>query len=190
MHGQILNLRTAGIACATAIRCFPLCGTPESCNCQCPEARAAVKEIYKSMNDMTLSVRLALTAVFHPDTLGWDFLWELNEESACPERDLAKYGESIYSDQDEFIRSWGEMDDAMMERLGAGFNKKEWKVLTAKGAWQNGQRLPQIRCLLKYLEDQIRKQLDLFDSDLCGGLLGDCDLGQWAVKRSTQQPNV
>ena len=178
MHAQILNLRSAGIACATAIHYFPPCGTPESCNRQCPEARATLQEIYESMNDLMLSVRLALAAVFHPDTQAWDFLWELNEESTCPERDLAKYGQSVYSNQDEFIRSWGEMDDAMMEQLGTSFSKKEWKVLTAKGAWQNGQRLPQIRYLLKYVEDQIRKQFDsLFDS-----VLNSCIIGSRALR--------
>jgi hypothetical protein len=185
MRAQILNLRSAGIACATAIHYFPPCGRPGSCNRECPEAGAALQEIYESMNDLMLSVRMALTAVFHTDPEPWDFLWGLNEESTCVEGDMAAFGQDFCPDQHEFIRCWGEIDNEMMEQLGASFGKEEWKVLTAKGAWQNGGRLPQILYLLKYLEDQIRKQFDLFDSVLYGGMLGDCKLGQWAEKNKT-----
>jgi len=39
--------------------------------------------------------------------------------------------------------------------------------------------------LLKYFEDQIAKQFDLFDSVIYSGLLGDCNLGKWAEKKKT-----
>lgn len=182
MRAQILNLRSAGITLATAIHYFPPCGRPGSCKSECPEARAALQEIYRSMNDLMLSVRLALTAVFLPNSEPWDFIWNLNSESPCGDSYMAEFGRSCYPDQDEFIRRWGEMDDEMMDRLGRGFSEKEWKALTTKRAWQNGQRLSQILYRLTYLEDQIRNQCDLFDSVLYGGLLGNCKLGQWAAK--------
>jgi hypothetical protein len=185
MRAQILNLRSAGIACATAIHYFPPCGKPGGDHLQCPEARAAMRQMYEGMNELLLSARMALAAVFYPDPEGWDLMWELHEESTCTERDMAKLGETIYSDQDEFIRCWGEFDIDMMEKLGTCFSKEEWKVLTAKGAWQNGRRLPQVSQLLKYLEDQIAKKFDLFDSVLYSGLLGDCNLGKWAEKKKT-----
>jgi hypothetical protein len=185
MRAQILNLRSAAIACATAIQYFPPCGRPESCNGQCPEARSALKAIYESMNHLMLSVRIGLTVVFQRDPEDWDFLWELTQQSTCVERALAEVGQSAYPDQDEHIRIWSEIDDETMDRLGSTFSDAEWDVLTARGAWQNGQRLPQILYLLHHLEDQIEKQFDLFDSVLYSGILGDCKLGQWVEKDRT-----
>jgi len=182
MRAQILNLRSAGITLATAIHYFPPCGRPGSCNRECPEAGAALQEIYESMNDLMLSVRMALAAVFNSDSQAWDFLWELNWGSTCVERDIAIFGQHRYPNQDEFIKCWGEMDDEMMDRLGRGFSEEEWKALTAKRAWQKGRRVPQVFQLLKYLEDQISKQCHLFESVIHGGLLGNCKLGQWAQK--------
>ena len=72
-----------------------------------------------------------------------------------------------------------------MDRLGTSFSDEEWKVITGKEAWQNGTRLPQVLHLLKYLEDRIAKQFDLFDSVLCSGLLGDCSLRRWAAKKKS-----
>lgn len=183
MRAQILNLRSAGIACATAVHRFPPCGKPGGDHLQCPEARAAMTQIYEDMKDLMLAVRMALAAAFNFDPDAWDLLWELNEESTCAERDIAEHGEAFYTDQDEFIEAWGEMDNDIMEMLGTGFSKGEWKVLSAKTAWQNGQRLPQVLSLLKYLEDQIASQFDLFDSVLHSGLLGDCNVGKWAAKK-------
>jgi hypothetical protein len=183
MRAQILNLRSAGIACGTAIQYFPPCGKPGGDHLQCPEARAAMRQIYENMKELLLSSRMALAAVFNSDPEAWDFLWELDEESTCTESDMAKFGETLYSDQDEFIRCWGEMDNGMMRQLGSTFSEEEWEVLTAKGAWQNGPRLHQVLHLLKYLEDQIAKQFDSFDSVLYSGLLGDCDVGKWAEKK-------
>jgi len=70
-----------------------------------------------------------------------------------------------------------------MAQLGTGFSEEEWKVITAKDAWQNGPRLPHILGLLKYLEDQIAKQFDSFDSVLYSEILGDCNLGKYAQKK-------
>ena len=180
MRAQILNFRSAGIACATAIHHFPLCARPGGGKLGCPEGRAALQQIHQQMNELLLSVMMALDAVFDPDPEIWDFLWEVYEYSTCTERDMANSAKLLYSDHDEFIRCWGEFDADMMEKLGTCFSKKEWEVLTAKGAWQNGRRLPQVLQLLNYLEDQIAKQFDLFDSVLCSGLLGDCNLGKYA----------
>jgi hypothetical protein len=179
MRAQILNLRSAGIACGTAIHYFPKCGKPGGDHLQCPEARAEMRQIYGNMKELLLSARMALAAVFHPDPERWDFLWELNENTTCLESDMAKSGQFLYPDQDEFIRCWGEMDKEMMTQLGTTFSKGEWKVLTARSAWQNGRRLSQVLDLLRYLEDQIAKQFDLFDSALYSGLLGDCNVGKY-----------
>jgi hypothetical protein len=183
MRAQILNLRSAGMACATAILYFPPCGRPGSCNRRCPAGRAALQEIYDSMNRLLLSVRVALAVVFLPDPKGWDLLWGVHEHSTCTEREMAKYGLNAYLDHDEFIRAWGDLDEEMFDMLGTQFSEREWTVLTAKRAWQNGRRLGQVLHLLKYLEEQIATQFDLFDSVVYGGLLGNCDLGRWAAKQ-------
>ena len=141
------------------------------------------------MNELLLSARMALAAVFYPDPEAWDFLWELDEESTCTERDMASSGESLYSDQDEFIRYCGEIDSDMMSSLEARFSKEEWKILTAKGAWQNGPRLPQVLHLLKYLEDQIANQFDLFDLVLIAGCWGIVTSANGLRRRRPQAPN-
>ena len=64
MRAQILNLRSAGIACGTAIHYFPPCGKPGGDHLQCPEARAAMRQIYENMKELLLSSRMALAAVF------------------------------------------------------------------------------------------------------------------------------
>jgi len=189
MRMQILSLRSAGIACATAIHYFPPCCRPESDRPQCAEARVALKQLYEGMNELLFSTRMALAAVFHPDSEGWDFLWELAEESTCAESDMAKFGQYFYSDQDEYIRFYAGIDSDMMRQLGRGFSDEEWKVLTAKGAWQNGKRLPHVLSLLKYLEDQIAKKFDLFDSGIQSGLLGDCNLGK-RIQKKAQAPKL
>jgi len=110
MYAQILNLRSAGIACATAIHCFPPCVTrPEDYDGRCSEARAALEPINEDMKDLLLSVRIALAAVFNADPGAWDSLWELNKDSNRIERDMAKLGKTLYSDQDEYIRICGEL---------------------------------------------------------------------------------
>lgn len=184
MRVQILNLRSAGLACATAIQHFPPCGRPGGDHLQCPEARAAMQKIYEDMRDLMLSARLALTAALNPNPEGWDFLWWLAEKSPCAENDMAKFGETIYPDQEEFIRIWGELDSERAEQMGSGFSEAEWDALKGKKAWQNARRLPELLHLLKYLEDQVAKQFDLFDSVLNSGLLGDCNVGKWAANKA------
>lgn len=185
MRAQILNLRSAGFACATAIHRFPPCGRPGGDHRQCPEARAVMLQIYEEMQALLLSSRLALSAVFHSDSEAWDFLSWLSQNGAGAQSDMAKFGEAAYSDQDEFIRIWGAMDCETTRTLGSDFSDTEWEALTAEDAWQNGRRLSQIFHLLRYLEDQIAKQFDLFDSVLCSGLLGDCNLGRWAANKES-----
>jgi hypothetical protein len=183
MRAQILNLRCAAIACARAIRYFPPCGKPGADHLQCPEAGAALQDIYESMNHLMLSVRMVLTAVFHLDSAGWDLLWSIAEDAESLERDLAELGQSLYSDQDARIRIWSQIDDDTMLELGTSFSKEEWKVLTAKRAWQNGRRLSHVLDLLNYLDERIAEKFDLLDSILHSGLLGDCCLGRWAEKK-------
>lgn len=188
MRAQILNLRSAAITCATAVHYFPRCvRRPEDYEVQFPEAKFALQPIYEGMKDLLLSARMALTAVLNPNPEGWDFLAWLSEQNTCAESDMAKFGETIYSDQDEYIKFFGEMDANTAERFGTGFSDEEWARLTADVAWQSERRLPQILRLLKYLEDQIAKQFDLFDSVLCSGLLGDCDLGRWADEQKASR---
>lgn len=184
MRAQILDLRSAGIVCATAIHRFPACGKPGGDHLQCPEARIAMRQIYDSLNELMVSVRMALTAVFHPVSEGWDFLWDLHENSPCPEHYMALFGREEYPDQDEFITCWGEMDAELMDQLGSGFSEDEWAVLNAKRAWQNGTRRRQVLELMKYLEDRIAEQFDLFESVVHGGLPGTCNLGQWAGEQN------
>lgn len=185
MRAQILNLRSAGIACATAIHYFPPCGRPGSCNSKCPEARVAMKRIYEDMYELLLSTRTALASVVQPAPEAWDFLWSVAEDSTCKERDIAQstFGQALSSVQNDFIRSCAEIGDDTMEKFGTTFREEEWQILKAEGAWQNGPRLPQVLHLLTYLENEIAKQFDLFDSILYCGLLGDCTLGRWAAKK-------
>jgi hypothetical protein len=182
MRAQILNLRSAGLACATAIHFFPLCGRPGSCNRKCPEAREALKEIYESMNRFLLLTRAALDAVFQPFPDRWDFMCKPMCEHESADRFLSDHAESLFSDQPRFIRYWGTMDSHQASELGENFSKKEWEVLVAAEAWQNG-RIPQITDILAGIERTIAELFDLFDSVLYSGLLGDCNLGQWAKKK-------
>jgi len=183
MQGAILNLRSAGIACASAVLHFPPCGKPGGEHLQCAEARVAMQQIYQSMNDLLLSARMALAASLNSVPDLWDSLWDVADESACPEREIAKFSETFYPDQEEYIRYLGQIDDDMMEKLGTAFSEKEWGILSSDGAWQNGWRLPQLLHLLEYLEDQIDKQFDSFDSTVNSGLLGNCDLGRWLEEK-------
>ncbi len=184
MRAQVLNLRSAEIACGTAVHYFPPCVTrPEDYDVQCPEARASLKPIYESMKDLLVSSKMALDAVFDENPEMWDFIWEVNEASDCIEHELGKSGKLLYYGWDEYCKFCAEMDSDMMDRLGTSFSDEEWKVITTKGAWQDGRRLPQVLDLLTYLEDQIAEQLDLYESVLYSGLLGDCELGKHLQKK-------
>jgi len=185
MRAQILNLRLAGIACATAIHYFPPCGKPGGDHLQCPEGRAAMQQIYESMSNLMYSVRMSLAAVFNPDPEAWDFLWWRTEDSPFAKSSMTKFARNAYPDQEEFIRSWAELSGETMHHLGNSFSKQEWQALSAKGAWQNGPRMPQMLHLLGYLEDQVAKQFDRYDLVLGSGLLGDCNLSKHVQKKAT-----
>lgn len=176
MRAQILNLRSAGIMLATALNYFPPCGRADGCNRKCPEASIALQELYETMSNLMFSVRLALEAVFVTNPEPWDLTWI----SYCnnPYRDdyMADFARSCFPDQYEFIKCWGQMVNEMMDNLGTGFSKKEWKTLTANGAWQNGRRLSQVLGLLKSLERQVGTLCDLFKSILRSSLIGDWKL--------------
>jgi hypothetical protein len=185
MRAQILNLRSAELACATAVHRFPPCGRLGGDHRQCPEARAAMQRIYEDMKDLMVSSKMALDAVFDENPDMWDFIWEVNEAEDCIEHELGKTGSLLYYGWDEYSQFCAEMDSDVIDRLGTSFSDEEWKIITGKEAWQNGIRLPQVLHLLKYLEDRIAKQFISFDSVLCSGLLGDCSLGRWAAKKKS-----
>ncbi|MGO9569208.1 MAG: hypothetical protein ACLP5H_16865 [Desulfomonilaceae bacterium] len=183
MHTQILNLRSATIVCGTVVHYFPACAKPEGSKLGCPEGRAALQQLYEDMYEVLVFARMALAAVFHPNPEGWDFLWSLTEYTRCVQKGIAKLWQAIYCDLEEFTKCCGEMDSDMMEALGTDFSEEEWGVLTAKGAWQNARRLPQVLHLLTYLEDQIAKQFDSLDAVIYSGVLGDCELGNWTEQK-------
>jgi hypothetical protein len=181
MHAQILNLRSAGITLATAIHHFPPCGRPGSCNHKCPEARDALKEIYHGMKRLLFLTRSALDAVLRRDPEHWDFMCD----SIVHEQSLDKFLSNL-GEQEELIRYWGTMDSHLAMLLGENFSRKEWEVLAASAAWQN-QRPIQITNILTGIEDGVIELLDLFDSVIYSGLLGNCNLGQWAAQRKAAQ---
>jgi hypothetical protein len=183
MHAQILNLRSAGIACAKAMHDFPPCGRAGGCHLQCPEARAAMHEIYQSMNGLLLLARMALDTLLHPNAGPWDYLCSIANDSKALAEFATELSESLYSDQDEFIRSLGETDSYMLDQIGTTFSKEEWQTLAPCDAWQNGQRLPQITNILISIEDGIAQYLDLFDSVLYSELLEGCNLYLCAEKK-------
>ena len=93
-------------------------------------------------------------------------------------RTLALLGEKVISDQDEYIRFYGQVDDGMFNALGTGFSKHEWDVLSAEDAWQNGHRLSQILHLAEYLETQMEKKFDLLLL-----MVRNCEVGKKADLR-------
>ncbi len=189
MRTQILNLRTAALACASAMRHFPPCCKPGWDPFHSSIQPTKMQRIYQGMKDLLLSARIVSKAAMVTDPVAWDIIWELHEDSSCTERDLASLGERIYSDLDEFFKLCGEMDHITRDEAGRTFHEREMEVLTAEEAWQNGRRLPQVLHLLEYLEDQIVRQLDEFYTEIDSGLLGDC--ANWATglrKRRQQSP--
>jgi len=183
MLAQILNLRSAMMACASAIYFFPPCGRPGGDHLQCPEARAAMRQIYDEMQQVLLLGRTALDAVLRPDPERWDHFCNVGGDIESRDIFLAEQAESLFADQEEFIRSWGVMDEETFDLLGTTFSDEEWELLAAKGAWQSMKRLIQITNVLAGIEDSIAKLFDSFDSVLYSGLLGDCELGKWAAEK-------
>jgi hypothetical protein len=186
MREQILRLRTAGIAWAGVIRHLPRCATSEGCPVKFhkfPETRDLMQLLGETAKKVLLLTRTALDAVFQSDAQRWDCLYSTGGAGEALDRLLAEIGESLFSDQDEFIRSWGEIDDEMMEQLGTTFSDEEWRALTAKGAWQNGHRLPQIIDVLTHVEHEIAEGFDFLDSVLDSGMLKVCSLGNCDEKK-------
>lgn len=183
MHAQILNLRSAMIACAKVIYYFPPCGRPGGDHLQCREARAAMRQIYEEMQKVLLLGRTALDAVLRSDPQRWDRLCDVDGDNESRDIFLAEQTESLFTDQEAFIRSWGSIDDEMMDQLETTFSEEEWQVLTAKGAWQSKRRLTQITHTLAGIEEAIAKLFDWYESVLYSGLLGDCELGKWAEEK-------
>jgi hypothetical protein len=180
MRGQILNLRAAMMTISTALCRFPVCGTPMGCNLRCSEARNVMRQIHGDMHDLLISARMVLTTVFCPEPETWDIQWCFAEDEARPERSLAQLGKEVISDQDEYIRCYGEIDDEMFDALANGFNERERDALFAEDAWQNGHRLSQILHLAEYLETQMAKKYDLLMS-----MVRNCEVGKKAKPKTS-----
>jgi hypothetical protein len=178
MRAQILNLRSAVIALSSAVCNFPQCGRPLSCNHECPEARALLGQIYKDFQELLISARMVLEAVFCPAPKRWDSMWRFAEVQTSPERILALLGRMVISDQDEYVRYCGQMDGDMMDALGTGFSEQEWEVLSAEDAWQNEHRLSQILNLANHLETQMEKKFDLLLLTV-----SNCEVGKQASSK-------
>jgi hypothetical protein len=180
MRAQILNLRSAVMTISTALCRFPACGTSEGCNLRCVEARNMMTQIREDMQDLVISARMILSAAFSPQPEVWDTFWCSAEDKSCPERTLVPLGKEMISDQDEYIRFYGQVDDEMFRALGTEFSKHEWDVLSAEDAWQNGHRLSQILPLAKYLETEMAKKFDLLTS-----MVSNCEVGKKAKPKSS-----
>jgi hypothetical protein len=180
MRVQILNLRAAMMTFSTALCRFPACGTPMGCNLRCSEAGNVMRQLHEDMDDLLISARMVLSAVFSPQPEVWDTFWCFAENESCPERTLAQLGKNVISDHEEYITFYGQIDDEMFDELGKGFSKHEWTVLSAKEAWQSGHRLSQILYLAEYLETQMEKKFDLLLL-----MVSNCEVGKKAELRSS-----
>jgi hypothetical protein len=134
-----------------------------------------MRQLHEDMHDLVISARMFLAAVFSPQPEVWDMFWCFAEDESRPERPLAKLGKRVISDQDEYIRYYGQVDDEIFEKLETGFSSHEWAVLSAEDAWQNGHRLSQILHLTEYLETQMAKKFDLLTS-----MVRTCEVGKRA----------
>ena len=178
MRVQILNLRGGMMTLSTALCRFPACGTPMGCNLRCSEDRKVMRQIHEDVQDLVISARMVLMAAFCPEPETWDIWWCFAEDEARPERTLAQLGEKYVSDQDEYIRYYGEIDDEMFDALANGFNERERNALFAEDAWQNGHRLSQILHLTHYLETQMETK-----SDPLLSMVSNCEIGKKAELR-------
>ena len=175
MRVQILNLRGGMMTLSTALCRFPVCGTPMGCNLRCSEAGNVLRQIHEDMHNLVISSRMVLAAVFSPQPEVWDTFWCFAEDESCPERTLAQLGKKVISDQDEYIRYYGEIDDEMFSAIARGFNEHERDVLFPDDAWQNGDRLSQILHLVGHLATQMEKEFDLLMS-----MASNCEVGKKA----------
>jgi len=175
MRVQILDLRGGMMTLSAALCRFPACGTPMGCHLRCSKDRKLMRQIHEDMQDLVISARMVLTAVFCPGPEIWDIQWCFAEDGARPEKTLAQLGEEYVPDQDEYIRYYGQIDDEMFDALARGFSERERDALFPEDAWQNGDRLPQILHLTEYLEDQMAKKYDLLMS-----MVRNCEVGKKA----------
>ncbi len=175
MRVQILDLRGAMMTLSTALCRFPACGTPMGCHLRCSKDRKAMRQIHGDIHNLVISARMVLTAAFCPEPEVWDTFWLFAGDESCPERTLAQLGEEVISDQDEYIRYYGEIDDEMFDALANGFSERERDALFAEDGWQNGQRLSQILHLTEHLETEMAKKFDLLTS-----MVTNCEVGKKA----------
>ncbi len=175
MRVQILHLRGGMMTLSTALCRFPACGTPMGCNLRCSEAGNIMRQLHEDIHNLVISARMVLTAVFSPQPLAWDTFWLFAEDQSRPERALANLGKDFISDQDEYIKFYGQIDDEMFDAVGKGFNEQERDVLFAEDAWQNGHRLSQILHLAEHLGAQMERNYDLLMS-----MASNCEVGKKA----------
>jgi hypothetical protein len=134
-----------------------------------------MRQIHEDVQDLVVSARMVLTAAFCPEPETWDIQWCFAEDEARPERTLALLGREVISDQDEYVRYYGEIDDEMFDALANGFNERERDALFDEDAWQNGHRLSQILHVAEYLETGMAKKFDLLTS-----MVRNCEVGKQA----------
>lgn len=175
MRAQILNLRGGMMTLSKALCRFPTCGTPVGCNLRCSEAGNVMRQLHEDMHDLVISARMVLTGVFSAEPDIWDASWCFAENESCPESTLAQLGRTVISDQDEYIRYYGQVDHEIFEKLETGFSSHEWAVLSAEDAWQNGHRLPQILHLVEHLITQMEGKVEFLMS-----MVRTCEVGKRA----------
>ena len=173
MRVQILHLRGGMMTLSATLCRFPACGTPMGCNLRCSVAGNIMRQLHEDIYNLVVSARIVLTAVFCPEPETWDTQWRFAEDDARPERTLAQLGKRVISDQGEYIRYYGEIDDEMFGKIAQGFSKHERDVLFPEDSWQNGHRLPQILHLTEYLENQMNEKFDLLMA-----MVKNCEVGK------------
>jgi hypothetical protein len=137
-----------------------------------------LQEVYAGMKRKVLVTRAYLDAVFLPDPDRWDLLHRAGCDDEGPNGQLDELVQTLYADNDEFIMRWGDMDQVTRDKLGMTFTEEEWNVLTVEGSWQTGARLFPLTFALGAVERVMVDHLDMLESIVNGGALGDCDPGR------------
>jgi hypothetical protein len=180
MHERILKLRRAAMACASEIRHFPQCGRTERCTLQ-----GHLDQIYERMDTEFLLATAVLDAVFYPHPERWDIMWHALEQKEPLDPIIAQLRRSFSNFVDALIIRWGEVDDDTRTYLETTFLDHEWRVLSAKRAWQNGRRLPEIMKVVEHIDSRLAETFDLlWKTILSSELCGDCKLGKSAGKKA------
>lgn len=175
MRVKILDLRGGMMTLSTALCRFPACGTPMDCHLRCSQDRKVMRQIHEDMHTLVISAQKVLSAAFCPQPDVWDMFWCFAEDEFCSERTLARLGKDLISDQEKYIRYYGEIEDEMFDAIASGFNDSERDVLFAEDGWQNGHRLSQILHLTEHLETEMSKKFDLLTS-----MVTNCEVGKQA----------